>query len=330
MRCLVMFALALLTLGCSDPEADSQTDSDPVVEDSNRGSTASSLAIDPKDGAVAITVTTSFVDTGLKGIILEDGTGYAWQLRAGILKAVKFRIPLEEKTSLISTVAGSGFLALPKKLHNNDVTDGTETRIAIADSSRSHAVWNYMVEDQTFLATSKELSRVIEDHLDTGQPLEVETLRSELTDHFAKLTEESPKHDLFVRKLPDALPVPQKPVGVRSVHPVEGRPDDFASRLKWPVEAVFRQSPLQTAVEMIAEESGLDITVDEAALNAEKEASFQPVTLEAMSTVVSILTNLARNSSQLCVVVNQSDETVVITTRKVAGLPADGPALLTR
>ena len=113
-----------------------------------------------KDVVIGITVSTSFVDRGVKAIIFEDGQGYAYQQVEGEYEFANFKLPAEDKTELVKVFVDHNFLKLPATMKYN-VTDGTARWILFADSQSSHDVYNYMVKSRDFDGVQEEFETKI-------------------------------------------------------------------------------------------------------------------------------------------------------------------------
>lgn len=120
-----------------------------------RSATPSDL--DPASVVLGYLTQPSFVG-GAGGIVLDDGSAYSFDVLAD---AHHFALPLEARRKLLQAVDDADFFDLPEKLHNNDITDGTETTLFVATASKQHWSANYMYDSSDHRAVLDALAQAM-------------------------------------------------------------------------------------------------------------------------------------------------------------------------
>src|SRR6187402_169007 len=95
---------------------------------------------DPASVALGTLTQPSWVG-GLGAIVLDDGSGYSFDVLRG---ARRYTLSHDERRELLKSVDDADFFDLPERLHNNDITDGSETTLFVATPSAQHWSVNYM------------------------------------------------------------------------------------------------------------------------------------------------------------------------------------------
>jgi len=111
---------------------------------------------------------------GLGGIVLDDGSGYWFDVLRG---ARRYTLSHEERRELLKAVDDADFFDLPERLHNNDITDGSETTLFVATPSTQHWSVNYVHDSGDYRTVADALGRTLPGP-QSGAPVEpVELVR---------------------------------------------------------------------------------------------------------------------------------------------------------
>lgn len=174
----------------------------------NYQKTGKEVATQRSDAVAGLIVSPSFVDTGMKAVIFEDGKAYAYR-RVGSegrsdYRFASFQMTDEELERLHESFREHGFFELPQRLVENS-TDGTTVWIMLADVRKGHQVYNYQVENDDLRAIQHEFEAVLQrqwdDRSDEGGPkapdeLSAVQLLSNVSRRIQRMPNNSPKRKL--------------------------------------------------------------------------------------------------------------------------------------
>jgi hypothetical protein len=120
---------------------------------------------------VGMSVSTNFVDHGLKAVVLENLDAFA--CRSGACR--KFHLTAPEKGRLLKSYDDNAFVEL-NDMHAEGVLDGGDVRLMVSDHTHGHEVENYATSNRQFAAIQLEFEGVIDAHPE-GTPVTVAELR---------------------------------------------------------------------------------------------------------------------------------------------------------
>ena len=138
--------------------------------------------LDPANVVVGYLTQPSWVG-GAGGIVLDDGSGYSFDVLAD---GRRFAPTLEARRKLLQAVDDADFFDLPERLHNDDITDGTEKILFVATASKQHWSANYMHDSSDHRELSDALAQVVQTAA-SGAPAEpVELVVREVEAYLAR------------------------------------------------------------------------------------------------------------------------------------------------
>lgn len=188
---ITILAVALLVAaGCDDPPSSEDT---PAYDDA-----AASGPFDPEETVASFSRSTSFLDMGAKGMVFEDGTGYAHQMvvpRERKFKFVSFALSEEAQRELIGAFNHHRFHKLPKSLRIN-ATDGSSVRIGAADSDTNHSVRNYMHDNADFRAIQDVFGTILKEKIEQEKAAEPKAYLLSLQQQVNALPKDSARRKL--------------------------------------------------------------------------------------------------------------------------------------
>jgi len=191
---LSAFALLLLA-GCAGNANSDEADAPGPIE---------------ADQAVAtLSVATSFLDRGVKGIAFGNGAGFAYKMvdaRKRKFGFVSFELSDRERKRLFGAFNRHDFLRLPAQMRSR-VYDGTAVTIAVADPQNSHSVYNYMTDNAGFRAVQKVFQELLLDKLERNEPLDPEEFLTAVDKQVESLPEDSSRRKLAGEWLEQAATV---------------------------------------------------------------------------------------------------------------------------
>jgi len=131
------------------------------------GEAEGSGSLDPEQAVASFSLARSFRDTGVKGLVLSDGSGYAYRMvdaQQQKIKFVAFKLSAAEQAQLIRAFNKHDFLKLPPRLSAR-VFDGTAVTIRVAGRDDSHEVYNYMHDNRDFRAVQEAFAPLLRDQV---------------------------------------------------------------------------------------------------------------------------------------------------------------------
>jgi hypothetical protein len=164
MRRFAAQSVALLTLGLlcatctkSAPNggiiSGGSTSGGSTSSGSASGGSASPDKAECWDRVYAYTVRQSFVGAS-GGIVLDDGHAFGFDALLGVKERL---LSPEQLRSLSAAIDDANFFDLPPKLHE-DIPDGNETELTVAECTRSYSSVNYMADSSDYKAALKAIS----------------------------------------------------------------------------------------------------------------------------------------------------------------------------
>ena len=149
------------------------------------------------DAVVGLCVQTSFLDTGLRAIVFEDETGFAYKRPDsgdGETEFFSFRLAPQQMDRVVLVFYRNKFFRMPRVMSSN-VNDGTSVWLMIANSSEDHRVYNYMVTDDGFCAVRKEFEEAVAGHLRKENVVPATQLLRHVADRMRRFPADSPKRE---------------------------------------------------------------------------------------------------------------------------------------
>ena len=195
--CLRVASIVLLAtlLGCGKPARG------PMLK--GKGSTTTGTATldplpapqTPPDKMVAgLMVSTSFVDTGIKALVLSDGTAYTYNLGQQP-KFQQFQLTEAQHSQLAAAFEHHHFLGFPPEMRN-PVTDGTDVVVMYANDKEHHQVLNYMFENADFAALQQRFAQVIAEGRQNAQTITAAELLAAVEAQLETMPAKSPRRQV--------------------------------------------------------------------------------------------------------------------------------------
>lgn len=185
-----------LTVECELP-----SDSNPVFVTPGRIHLGTEHSLD--DAIVGLYVATSWIDRGLRAVVFEDGSAFAYKGSAdnaadGWCYAVK--LDADQTSRIVGAFEDQEFFGLPTKI-TCEATDGTDEWLLLATPARFHVVYHYMAWNNNFEAVRQAFETTILAHLDRATKISRTQLLSEVTARMKRMPEESAKREAISKWL---------------------------------------------------------------------------------------------------------------------------------
>ena len=144
---------------------------------------------------------TSFVDRGILGVVLDNGSTYA--CRAGECRT--FMTSTDEVSGLVNLCGDSDFLHA-ESTHQKGLRDGSSFSVAVATPTKSHIVSSYGARDPRMGALAKALSSLIKERFAIATSVTHTRARDGLEAHMRRWPSADPRAELLRKWMLGVLP----------------------------------------------------------------------------------------------------------------------------
>ncbi|HEY1013815.1 MAG TPA: hypothetical protein VGE07_13980 [Herpetosiphonaceae bacterium] len=136
---------------------------------------------------------TSWIDTGLRGIVFGDGSGYSLEphpmdegAAAAPPRIIAFQLGEDELAALVGAFEQNRFFLLDERM-SNPIPDGSESSLSYAEPGAHHSSALYMAWSAPFVAIETHFSELLTRQRATGRRITVDELLAAAQAHLARL-----------------------------------------------------------------------------------------------------------------------------------------------